>query len=63
MRGGARAGAGRPKGTLKENPNPRTHRQLRAYDDEWAVIKEFMKIVREVGAQNAADLLKKFNSE
>ena len=58
MRGGKREGAGRPKGTLKENPNPRPHRQLRAYDDEWEVIKEFMLLVRKIGTENARKLLK-----
>lgn len=46
-RGGARPGAGRPKGSknvgLKE---PRKQRQLRAHDDEWALIKRFDKLVK-----------------
>ena len=62
MRGGARAGAGRPKGSVKKNPNPRSRRQLRAFDDEWKVIAEFVKIVRNRGADKAADLLKNFSS-
>ncbi len=46
-RGGARPGAGRPKGSknvgLKE---PRKQRQLRAHDDEWALIKRFEKLIK-----------------
>lgn len=57
-RGGKREGAGRPKGSFKENPNPRSVRQLRAYDDEWFVIKEFVKLVRLIGAQKASEMLK-----
>ena len=58
MRGGKREGAGRPKGTLKENPNPRPQRQLRAFDDEWELIKEFMYYVRTKGVERARELLK-----
>lgn len=43
-RGGARPGAGRPKGTTK--PVTRKQRQLRAFDDEWEMIHEFSKIVK-----------------
>ena len=59
--GGKREGAGRKIGWRKENPCQRQHRQLRAFDDEWFAIKEFMKIVREVGAENALKLIGKQN--
>lgn len=40
--GGMRIGAGRPK-----NPNgTRKQRQLRAYDNEWELIREFSRIVK-----------------
>ena len=43
----------------------REHRQLRAHDDEWAIIKDFMHIVRKIGAEEAAkilaDLKQKYN--
>lgn len=56
--GGARAGAGRPKGWRKENPVVRRPiHSLSAFDDEWEVIKDFMKFVREVGADKAKKYL------
>lgn len=42
--GGKREGAGRPLGTTKEIV--RKTRSLRAFDDEWDLIKEFTKIVK-----------------
>lgn len=45
-RGGKREGAGRPVGTTKEINTARPGRNIRAYDDEYVLIKEFMKIVR-----------------
>lgn len=44
-RGGIREGAGRPKGTTKPE-GVRKQRQLRAYDDEWEMIKAFAKILK-----------------
>ena len=47
MRGGARPGAGRPKGSKNVGlEQPRKQRQLRAHDDEWALIKRFDKLVK-----------------
>ena len=43
--GGARKGAGRPKGMTKQE-GTREQRQLRAYDDEWEIIKEFAHILK-----------------
>lgn len=44
--GGRREGAGRPKGTVKEESNQRKQHQVRAYDDEWKLIKAFSNIVK-----------------
>lgn len=44
--GGKRAGAGRPKGTTKGYSVQRTPHQIRAFDDEWTIIKEFVAIVK-----------------
>ena len=43
--GGRREGAGRRKGTTKSE-GVRKQRQLRAYDDEWEIIKEFARILK-----------------
>lgn len=45
-RGGARPGAGRPKGSTKEVSNARPQHQLRAFADEWEMIREFAQIVK-----------------
>ena len=42
-RGGAREGAGRPKGSTKERRKART---LVAFDEEWALIHLFSKIAK-----------------
>ena len=42
--GWKREGAGRPLGTTKEIV--RKTRSLRAFDDEWEIIKEFTKVVK-----------------
>ena len=44
-----KAKVGRPVGWRKAEPNQRAHRQLRAFDDEWQVIKDFVKLLREHG--------------
>ncbi len=41
MRGGTRPGSGRPKLAVT-----RTVRQLRAFDDEWEIIRRFSQIVK-----------------
>ena len=46
-RGGKREGAGRPVGTTKEVSTARPGRNIRAYDDEYILIKEFMKIIQD----------------
>ncbi len=44
--GGKRKGAGRPKGTTKDVSLIRKQRQVRAFDDEWELIREFANIVK-----------------
>ena len=44
--GGRRAGAGRPKGSVKGSSDVRKQRQVRAFDDEWELIKEYAAIVK-----------------
>ena len=56
--GGKREGAGRKVGWRKEISERRPLHSIAAFDDEWAAIKEFMKIVREIGAEKALDKLK-----
>ena len=43
MRGGKREGAGRPK---KEISTARPQNQIRAYPEEWALIKRFAELVK-----------------
>ncbi|WP_370796736.1 hypothetical protein [Dialister hominis] len=45
MRGGKREGAGRPVGSVSAK-GVRKQRQLRAFDDEWEIIREFSQIVK-----------------
>lgn len=55
--GGHRANqTGRPKGTTKPE-GVRKQRQLRAYDDEWEIIKEFAKVVKK-DPERAARMMK-----
>ena len=44
--GGKRSGAGRPKGTTKEVSNQRPQHKVRAFDDEWEIIKAFAALVK-----------------
>ncbi|MDY6053321.1 MAG: hypothetical protein SPI64_04280 [Anaerovibrio sp.] len=44
--GGKRAGAGRPKGSTKEDSNIRKQHQVRAHEEEWELIKEFATLVK-----------------
>ena len=43
--GGARPGAGRPE-KQPEEVVQRKQRQLRAFDDEWAIINQFADLVK-----------------
>ena len=44
--GGKRTGAGRPKGTTKDVSVQRKQHQVRAFDDEWEIIKALAAIVK-----------------
>lgn len=44
--GGKREGAGRPLGWRKGSSDQRKQHQVRAYDDEWELVRRFNKIVR-----------------
>lgn len=44
--GGQRPGAGRPKGSTKDGSSVRPQHQLRAYDDEWDLIRRFARLVK-----------------
>ena len=50
--GGARAGAGRKEG-YKKPEGVRTTRAMRAYDDEWELLKELGKYIKKVGVEKA----------
>ena len=50
--GGARRGAGRPKGAVKPE-GVRGQHQLRAYPDEWELIRAFAAIVKKDPARAA----------
>lgn len=58
--GGRRAGAGRPKGTTRGEGIVRAGRAMRAFDDEWEMIKEFAAVVKKdpAKARAALDALK-----
>ena len=62
-RGGRRPGAGRPRGTTKDVHIQRKQRQVRAFDDEWEVIKDFMKAVRVHGVERGRELVQQFEAE
>lgn len=53
--GGVRIGAGRPKG--KTAAGERKGRNIRAFDDEWELIKQFANIVK-ADRHKAEQLLK-----
>lgn len=63
-RGGAREGAGRPAGAKNKTVNPKGQRaghQVRAYDDEWALIKEFASLVKLHGVAKGEQAIKYFS--
>lgn len=47
---------GKPKGWRKPE-GVRAQHQVRAYDDEWEVIKDFVKVLRKVGVKRAKELI------
>lgn len=60
-RGGVRVGAGRPKGTTKPE-GTRKQRQLRAYDDEWELLKRFNALIKRK-KEKALNLLNALETE
>lgn len=50
---------GRPKGTVKDNHNPRPQHQVRAFDDEWELIKRFAKLVKQGKLESCKQFLEK----
>lgn len=44
--GGRRPGAGRPKGSVKDEHSQRPQHQLRAFEEEWELIRRFAKLVK-----------------
>ena len=55
--GGKRAGAGRPVGTTKEVSDQRPQHQLRAFPDEWELIREFARLVKHVSKEECEQAL------
>ncbi|WP_293852731.1 hypothetical protein [uncultured Phascolarctobacterium sp.] len=55
--GGKRTGAGRPVGTTKEVSVQRPQHQLRAFPDEWELIREFARLVKHVSKEECEQAL------
>lgn len=55
--GGKRTGAGRPVGTTKEVSVQRPQHQLRAFPDEWEMIREFARFVKHVSKEECQQAL------
>lgn len=55
--GGKRTGAGRPVGTTKEVSVQRPQHQLRAFTDEWEMIREFARLVKHVSKEECQQAL------
>ena len=51
-----KAKVGRPFGWRKPE-GVRKQRQMRAYDDEWQLVKEFVKLLREHGVDETRKIL------
>ena len=52
-----KAKVGRPAGWRKENPLQRETHTLRAFENEWQVIKDFVKILRSKGVEQTKKIL------
>lgn len=62
--GGARPGAGRPKGSKNVGlEQPRKQRQLRAHDDEWELIKRFDKLIKKGHKEDCIKFLNEMKNE
>lgn len=55
--GGKRTGAGRPVGTTKEVSVQCPQHQLRAFPDEWEMIREFARLVKHVSKEECQQAL------
>ena len=55
--GGKRTGAGRPVGATKEVSVQRPQHQLRAFPDEWELIREFARLVKHVSKEECEQAL------
>lgn len=55
--GGKRIGAGCPVGTTKEVSIQRPQHQLRAFPDEWELIREFARLVKHVSKEECQQAL------
>lgn len=55
--GGKRTGVGRPVGTTKEVSVQRPQHQLRAFPDEWEMIREFARLVKHVSKEECQQAL------
>ena len=54
---------GRPVGWRKGFSEQRERRQLRAFDEEWLLIKDFMQIVRKIGVKESTKVVDNLKSE
>lgn len=57
MRGGKREGSGRKVGWRKEISEQRPTHTIRAFDEEWLLIKEFIQLVRKGKTAQAAQII------
>jgi len=62
MRGGARQGAGRKPGKQKDFSEMRPTKTLRAFDDEWLLIKKFADFVKHNDKSKAEKLLEQLDA-
>ena len=53
---------GRPKGTVKEIHNPRPQHQVRAFEDEWELIKRFAKLVKRGKIEKCREAVEKLEA-
>jgi len=61
VRGGARPGAGRKPGKQKEFSKMRPQRQVRAFDEEWLLIKKFADLVKHGEFEKCKKFISAFN--
>lgn len=61
--GGKRAGAGRPKGSTKEDSNICKQHQVRAHEEEWELIQRFARLVKHVSKEECEKALEKLEAK